>query len=146
MCWRPSRREPARFISCPSGCQILVFGPLAGAHFNPAVSLAFALRGALPWSISGLYIVAQVLGSIVGVWVAHMMFELPVWQLSMTARSGSGQWLAEAVATFGLPYSAVSRKSPKRPLTRLVSTLGGVLVHLVHVIRKPRRYYCAVTF
>ena len=81
---------------------ILIFGPLSGAHFNPAVSLAFALRGGLPWSIAGLYIVAQMLGGVAGVWAAHLMFELPVWQLSMTARSGSGQWLAEAVATFGL--------------------------------------------
>jgi glycerol uptake facilitator-like aquaporin len=81
---------------------ILIFGPLSGAHFNPAVSLAFALRGALPWSMVSLYIVAQVLGGIAGVWVAHLMFELPVWQLSMTGRGGGGQWLAEAVATFGL--------------------------------------------
>jgi glycerol uptake facilitator-like aquaporin len=93
---------------------ILIFGPLSGAHFNPAVSLAFALRGALAWSIAGLYIVAQVLGGIIGVWVAHMMFELPVWQLSMTERSGAGQWLAEAVATFGLLltiFGCIARKS-----------------------------------
>jgi glycerol uptake facilitator-like aquaporin len=67
---------------------ILIFGPLSGAHFNPAVSLAFALRGALPWPIVGIYFVAQVLGGIVGVWGAHLMFELPVLQLSMTTRSG----------------------------------------------------------
>jgi glycerol uptake facilitator-like aquaporin len=81
---------------------ILVFGPLSGAHFNPAVSLAFALRGELPWSAAAIYIAAQVLGGLVGVWVAHLMFELPVWQFSITARTGVGQWLAEAVATFGL--------------------------------------------
>jgi glycerol uptake facilitator-like aquaporin len=81
---------------------ILIFGPLSGAHFNPAVSLAFALRGALPWTIAGIYILAQVVGGIVGIWVAHTMFQLPVWQLSTTARSGSGQWLGEAVPTFGL--------------------------------------------
>ncbi len=81
---------------------ILIFGPLSGAHFNPAVSLAFALRGALPWRSAGLYIVAQLFGGVVGVWAAHMMFQLPVWQLSMTPRSGTGQWLAEAIATFGL--------------------------------------------
>jgi glycerol uptake facilitator-like aquaporin len=90
----------------PTGAILVVligiFGPLSGAHFNPAVSLAFALRGALPWPIAGLYVVVQVLGGIAGVWVAHMMFELPVWQLSTTVRGGSGQWLAEAVATFGL--------------------------------------------
>jgi len=81
---------------------ILVFGPLSGAHFNPAVSIGFALRSELPWSEAGIYIAAQVLGGLVGVWVAHLMFELPVWQFSITERTGAGQWLAEAVATFGL--------------------------------------------
>jgi glycerol uptake facilitator-like aquaporin len=81
---------------------ILVFGPLSGAHFNPAVSIGFALRGELPWSMALIYIAAQVLGGLVGVWVAHLMFELPIWQFSITARTGAGQWLAEAVATFGL--------------------------------------------
>jgi glycerol uptake facilitator-like aquaporin len=81
---------------------ILVFGPLSGAHFNPAVSIAFALRGELPWSMAAGYVAVQVLGGIVGVWAAHLMFELPVWQLSVTARTGTGQWLAEAIATFGL--------------------------------------------
>jgi glycerol uptake facilitator-like aquaporin len=81
---------------------ILTFGPLSGAHFNPAVSLAFALRGALPWSTAALYIVAQVAGGIVGVWAAHLMFELPLLQFSATARAGAGQWIAEAIATFGL--------------------------------------------
>ena len=81
---------------------ILVFGPLSGAHFNPAVTLAFALRDGLPWSTAAVYIVAQVLGGIAGVWMAHLMFELPVSQFSITVRTGPGQWLAEAVATFGL--------------------------------------------
>jgi glycerol uptake facilitator-like aquaporin len=81
---------------------ILVFGPLSGAHFNPAVTLAFALRDGLPWSTAGVYIIAQLLGGIAGVWAAHLMFELPVWQFSITVRTGPGQWLAEAVATFGL--------------------------------------------
>lgn len=81
---------------------ILVFGPLSGAHFNPAVSLAFSLRGELPWTVAAIYTVAQVFGGVVGVWIAHAMFELPVWQLSATTRTGAGQWLAEGVATFGL--------------------------------------------
>ena len=81
---------------------ILVFGPLSGAHFNPAVTLAFALRAGLPWSTAAVYIIAQLLGGIAGVWMAHLMFELPVWQFSITVRTGPGQWLAEAVATFGL--------------------------------------------
>jgi glycerol uptake facilitator-like aquaporin len=81
---------------------ILVFGPLSGAHFNPAVSLAFAVRGELPWRIAAVYIAAQIGGGIIGVWAAHLMFELPLWQVSTTARAGPGQWLAEAIATFGL--------------------------------------------
>jgi glycerol uptake facilitator-like aquaporin len=81
---------------------ILVFGPLSGGHFNPAVSVAFALRRKMPWLIVAAYIVAQVIGAVAGVWAAHLMFELPVWQLSITSRTGSGQWLAESVATFGL--------------------------------------------
>ena len=81
---------------------ILVFGPRSGAQFNPAVSVALALRGKLKWSTAATFIVAQILGAIAGVWVAHLMFNLPLWQLSGTTRTGPGQWLAEAVATFGL--------------------------------------------
>ncbi|MGH6663539.1 MAG: aquaporin [Pseudolabrys sp.] len=81
---------------------ILIFGPISGAHFNPAVSLAFALRGELPWPMVGAYLAAQIGGAILGVWAAHLMFELPVWQFSTHVRSGTGQWIAEAVATFGL--------------------------------------------
>jgi glycerol uptake facilitator-like aquaporin len=81
---------------------ILTFGPVSGAHFNPAVSIAFALRGELPVRTAAIYVGAQVVGGILGVWAAHLMFELPLWQVSITARTGPGQWLAEAVATFGL--------------------------------------------
>lgn len=81
---------------------ILMFGAVSGAHFNPAVSLAFALRGELPWPTAALYVATQVLAGIAGVWVAHLMFDMPVWQISTHVRSGPGQWLAEAVATFGL--------------------------------------------
>jgi glycerol uptake facilitator-like aquaporin len=81
---------------------ILVFGAVSGAHFNPAVSLAFTLRGELPWQTAALYVAVQVLAGIAGVWIAHLMFDLPVWQVSTHVRAGSGQWLAEAVATFGL--------------------------------------------
>jgi glycerol uptake facilitator-like aquaporin len=81
---------------------ILIFGPISGAHFNPAVSVAFALRRELPWSMTAGYVVAQIIGAVAGVWAAHLMFELPIWQLSITSRAGRGQWFAEAVATFGL--------------------------------------------
>src|SRR3979409_705646 len=59
---------------------ILTFGPVSGANFNPAVSIAFALRRDLPWPIAAVYILAQVVGGIMGVWAAHLMFELPLWQ------------------------------------------------------------------
>jgi glycerol uptake facilitator-like aquaporin len=97
---------------------ILTFGPISGAHFNPAVSIAFALRGEHPWPMPAVYIAAQALGGIVGVWAAHLMFELPVWQLSITARTGPGQWLAEAVATFGLVltiFGCVARSPAAAP-------------------------------
>ena len=81
---------------------ILVFGPLSGAHFNPAVSLAFSLRGYLPWKDAAVYIPCQVAGGIAGVLAAHLMFDLPLWQFSQTMRTGPGQWFAEGVATFGL--------------------------------------------
>ena len=81
---------------------ILVFGPLSGAHFNPVVSIALALRGKVPWPTAAIFIVAQILGAVGGVWIAHLMFDLPLWQISVTTRTGPGQWLAEAVATFGL--------------------------------------------
>ena len=81
---------------------ILMFAPVSGAHFNPAVTLAFALRGETAWSDAAIYIAGQISGAIIGVWIAHLMFELPVLQISLTERSSAGQWLAEAVATFGL--------------------------------------------
>ena len=81
---------------------ILTFGPISGAHLNPAVSVALALRGKLPAGTAAIYIGAQVIGAVAGVWAAHLMFELPLWQLSETVRTGPGQWFAEAVATFGL--------------------------------------------
>jgi glycerol uptake facilitator-like aquaporin len=81
---------------------ILTFGPISGAHFNPAVSLAFWLRRELPWPHMATYIAAQIVGGMIGVWAAHLMFELPLWQISANARTGAGQWLAEFVATFGL--------------------------------------------
>jgi glycerol uptake facilitator-like aquaporin len=81
---------------------ILIFGPLSGAHFNPAVSIALALRRELPWPDAAIYILMQVIGGVIGVWTAHLMFELPLWQVSLHTRAGAGQWLAEFVATFGL--------------------------------------------
>ena len=70
--------------------------------FQSRRTFAFGFRGAISWPTVGLYLFAQLCGAVIGVWVAHLMFELPVWQLSTHIRTGSGQWLAEAVATFGL--------------------------------------------
>ena len=81
---------------------ILIFGPVSGAHLNPAVSLAFWLRGELPARILAVYLLSQVAGALAGVLVAHAMFDLPLMQISAKVRSGGGQWLAEFVATFGL--------------------------------------------
>jgi glycerol uptake facilitator-like aquaporin len=81
---------------------ILTFGSVSGAHFNPAVTIAFAICRELPWSDAIVYIACQIVAAIVGVWLAHLMFELPLWQFSTTVRTGWGQSLAEGVATFGL--------------------------------------------
>ena len=81
---------------------ILIFGPLSGAHFNPAVSVAFALRGELPWQTLAAYVLIQIATAILGVWAVHLMFDLPVLQVSTKLRFGPGQWFAEFVATFGL--------------------------------------------
>jgi glycerol uptake facilitator-like aquaporin len=81
---------------------ILIFAPLSGAHFNPAVSLALALRRELPWPQAAAYIAAQIIGGMIGVWAAHVMFALPLWQMSAHIRTGAAQWFAEFVATFGL--------------------------------------------
>lgn len=81
---------------------ITVFGPISGAHFNPAVTLCFMLRGEITRRDAGLYVLTQVFGGIVGVFAAHVMFEHPLIDPSMTARTGLGQWTGEFVATFGL--------------------------------------------
>ncbi len=90
---------------------ILTFGPISGAHFNPAVSIALALRRELPPGAAAIYIAAQIAGGIVGVLAAHAMFELPLWQVSVTIRTGVGQWFAEGVATFGLSLTVLATRS-----------------------------------
>jgi len=81
---------------------IALLGPVSGAHFNPAVSLVQALRGALPWRDAGAYALIQILGCCAGAILAHAMFSLPLIQSSAHERTGIAQWLAEFVATFGL--------------------------------------------
>jgi glycerol uptake facilitator-like aquaporin len=81
---------------------ITMLGPISGAHFNPAVSLVAASRGELPWRVATIYIAAQLGFGILGAWSAHLMFDLPMLQLSGKTRTGFGQWVSEAIATFGL--------------------------------------------
>lgn len=81
---------------------ITMLGPVSGAHFNPAVTAVFALRRELPASAAVFYIAVQIAGGILGVWLAHLMFDLDVIQVSHKVRFGPGQWVAEATATFGL--------------------------------------------
>ena len=81
---------------------ITIFGPLSGAHFNPAVTLVFALRREMSWPAAGGYVLAQLAGGVLGVWTAHAMFAEPIWQVSTKLRDGSAQALSEFVAAFGL--------------------------------------------
>ncbi len=90
----------------PTGAILVVLitslGPVSGAHFNPAVTLAFLLRREIRVSTAFLYLLLQIMGAIFGTLIAHAMFEESVWQLSAHARTGPAQWLSEIVATFGL--------------------------------------------
>ena len=81
---------------------IAILGPISGAHFNPAVSMVFAIRRALLAREAALYVASQLAGGVVGTVLAHAMFELPLVAASLKIRTGGGQWLAEGVATFGL--------------------------------------------
>ncbi len=81
---------------------ITMLGPISGAHMNPAVSLVAAARRDFAWSEAAGYIAVQVGCGILGAWVAHLMFNMPILQFSAKARTGLGQWTGEAVATFGL--------------------------------------------
>jgi glycerol uptake facilitator-like aquaporin len=81
---------------------ITIFGPLSGAHFNPVVTLMFAVRRELSWQNALFYVVSQLIGAVLGVWLAHAMFAEPLFQVSIKLRDGWSQGLAEAVATFGL--------------------------------------------
>jgi glycerol uptake facilitator-like aquaporin len=81
---------------------ILVFAPWSGAHFNPVVTVALASDGEIAWRDVPAYVAAQIAGAIIGVWLAHLMFERPILEWSVHARTGLGQWTGEFVATFGL--------------------------------------------
>jgi len=94
----------ANTLATVGGLYVLIelLGPVSGAHFNPAVSLVMATRGSMPWAWVAPYVVAQLLGAMLGAWLAHAMFDASILQFSTKIRSGTGQWIAEAVATTGL--------------------------------------------
>lgn len=87
---------------------ITMLGPISGAHFNPAVTVAFGLRREITFADGALYIAVQIAGGIAGVWAAHLMFDQSLIQFSQKARTGSGQWFAESVATFGLVFTILA--------------------------------------
>jgi glycerol uptake facilitator-like aquaporin len=96
---------------------ILAFGPHSGAHMNPVVTLAAAATDGLAWHAVPAYIAAQIVGAVLGVWLAHIMFEMPVIELSHHVRTGVGQWVAEIVATFGLLMVIWGCRAHRQPVT-----------------------------
>jgi glycerol uptake facilitator-like aquaporin len=103
---------------------IEILGPLSGAHFNPAVSAVMALRGDLPRSFLLPYTAAQLAGAVFGAWLAHAMFEMPIVQFSTHVRSGTGQWIAEVVATAGL-LLVILRAPAGRASTLVAAWIGA---------------------
>lgn len=116
----------ANTLATIAGLYVLIelFGPVSGAHFNPAVSLVLCVRGALPRAALMPYVVAQLLGAAAGAWVAHAMFGLDVLQWSHHVRAGPGQWIAEGVATFGLVL-VVLRATASRAAAMVAAWIGA---------------------
>lgn len=104
---------------------VTIFAPLSGAHFNPVVSLSLTLLGAMGGRVALLYALVQIAAAIVGVWLAHAMFGVPLLEVSHKLRAGPGQWLGEFVATFGLLLTIAggSRFAPSS-----VPTLVGLFI------------------
>jgi glycerol uptake facilitator-like aquaporin len=96
---------------------ISVFAPLSGAHFNPAVTLYFALRREIAWRDGILYAIVQIVAAVAGIWLAHAMFAMPILEFSTKLRDGPSQWLSEFVATSGLllTIAGCARKSDTTP-------------------------------
>ncbi|HWH81727.1 MAG TPA: MIP/aquaporin family protein [Burkholderiaceae bacterium] len=116
----------ANTLATVGGLVVLIelFGPISGAHFNPLVSLVRVARGELPRRLALPYVAVQLAGAVLGAWLANAMFDTPVWQLSAHVRSGPGQWLAEAVATFGLVL-VVLRAPPARAAPMVAAWIGA---------------------
>ena len=116
----------ANTLATVAGLYVLieVLGPVSGAHFNPAVSLVMALRGALPWPSLAPYVVVQLIGAACGAWLVHAMFDMTILQWSGHVRSGTGQWIAEAVATAGL-LLVILRAPPPRAAAMVACYIGA---------------------
>jgi glycerol uptake facilitator-like aquaporin len=116
----------ANTLATVGGLYVLieVMGPVSGAHFNPAVSAVMAFRGELPRAELLPYVAAQLVGAMLGAWLAHLMFELPVLQVSAKLRTGTGQWVAEAVATAGL-LLVILRAPPGRVAAMVAAYIGA---------------------
>jgi glycerol uptake facilitator-like aquaporin len=116
----------ANTLATVGGLYILieVFGPISGAHFNPAVSTVMAWRGELPKAALLPYVAAQLIGAMLGAWLAHAMFDLPILQFSAKLRTGTGQWIAEAVATAGL-LLVILRAPAGRAAAMVASYIGA---------------------
>jgi glycerol uptake facilitator-like aquaporin len=95
---------------------ILAFGPHSGAHMNPVVTLAAAVIDGLEWRVAAAYVAAQAAGGVIGVFLTHIMFDLPVFELGRHVRSGLGEWVAEAVATFGLLMVIWGARAHRAPM------------------------------
>ncbi len=99
---------------CGLAALIVTFAPISGAHMNPLVTLAMAMRGEHAWREAPAYVAAQVIGAVAGVWIAHAMFAMPIVEISSKARAGYAQMFSEAIAAFGL-LVIVLRGSRHRP-------------------------------
>jgi glycerol uptake facilitator-like aquaporin len=107
------------------GTLIALLGPVSGAHFNPVVSLIETLRGKLTRADAVGYVIAQIVGCCAGALLAHAMFELPLWQASAHIRTGPAQWLAEAVATFGLLLVVLGHRRPEDAPWMIAAWIGA---------------------
>lgn len=116
----------ANTLATVGGLYILieVFGPISGAHFNPAVTLVMAWRRVLPAWHCTPYVIAQLAGVVLGAWLAHAMFDMNIVQFSTKVRSGTGQWIAEAVATAGL-LLVILRAPPARVAAIVACYIGA---------------------
>jgi glycerol uptake facilitator-like aquaporin len=104
---------------------IALFGPISGAHFNPAVSFIEALRGNLSVRAGIAYVIVQIIGCVAGAFLAHAMFELPIIQSSIHMRAGPAQWLSETVATAGLILVVIGSTNPSEAAWRVATWIGA---------------------